>query len=490
MWQSCYSKWKPITLGIFSGHHAKKATTTMASSNNENEELAGMILAGSLDRASLLESAFQSLDESDQYDAVLTGLCAKILDAPSSSSKTTSEGEGESDVVEKSDAFKKMADPIQLLGEMNGRKVKASGRSIMALIDATATTQDPGVMSTILSLSISNGALRNYGSLQATVTPIPSSPQAPISGFAERKTRMQRLEALPPVPVDDRAAEVSSALTFSSVVAACLLYNTASPIFGADDFVTYTNLLLGTMTTVVVLDNFYDAIRTGASFVAKSNEEKIPDSMKKMSMPEKESLPAGLGTGQLTGTVVRGLSRLLSVDTERECECEAAAFFAAYSLGLPCFAFRPNALEAAVLIFESMKESGGTTVPGIKKGVNALNPLLSSEGILKVLIWLMAPVAMECSKHPQLISSDPREGVGLLRRLSEKAESMGAVEVIDTLLRGEDDSIDEAGDLLQWAYAEADLLLRNNRKVVEELTERLAGGAATVGDCVAVLEDW
>eukprot|EP00957_Ditylum_brightwellii_P023143 1746018-Ditylum_brightwellii.AAC.1 len=65
----------------------------MASSNNENEELAGMILAGSLDRASLLESAFQSLDESDQYDAVLTGLCAKILDAPSSSSKTTSEGE-------------------------------------------------------------------------------------------------------------------------------------------------------------------------------------------------------------------------------------------------------------------------------------------------------------------------------------------------------------------------------------------------------------
>jgi hypothetical protein len=35
----------------------------------------------------------------------------------------------------------------------------------------------------------------------------------------------------------------------------------------------------------------------------------------------------------------------MNVDTERECECEAAAFFAAYSLGLPCFAFRPNALE-------------------------------------------------------------------------------------------------------------------------------------------------
>uniref|UniRef100_A0A7S2E3J6 Uncharacterized protein n=1 Tax=Helicotheca tamesis TaxID=374047 RepID=A0A7S2E3J6_9STRA len=196
-----------------------------------------------------------------------------------------------------------------------------------------------------------------------------------------------------------------------------------------------------------------------------------------------------MGSGQLTGTVVRGLSRLFSVDTERECECEAAAFFAAYSLGLPCFAFRPNALEAAVLVFESMNEAN-TPVPGITKGVNALDPLLSSEGILKVLIWLMAPVAMESSKHPQLISSDPREGTGLLRRLNERAEDMGASEVINTLLMGENDSVDEVGDLLQWAYAEADLLLRNNRKFVEELTERLAGGAATVGDCVAALEGW
>eukprot|EP00957_Ditylum_brightwellii_P070602 5364140-Ditylum_brightwellii.AAC.1 len=231
------------------------------------------------------------------------------------------------------------------------------------------------------------------------------------------------------------------------------------------------------MTIVVVLDNFYDAIQTGASFVAKSNEEKIPNLMEKMSMPDKELLPAGLGTGKLTGTVVRGLSQLLSVDTERESQCKATAFFAAYSLGFPCFALHLSALE----------ESGGITVPGIKRGVNALNPLISSKGILKVLICLMDPAAMESSKHPQLISFDPQEGVGLLQGLSKKAESMGASKVIDTLLRGEDDSIDKAGDLLQWAYAEADLLLRNNRKIVEELTERLAGGAATVGNCAAAL---
>jgi hypothetical protein len=37
-----------------------------------------------------------------------------------------------------------------------------------------------------------------------------------------------------------------------------------------------------------------------------------------------------------------------------------------------------------------------------------LDNLVSDVGLLKVLIWLMAPVAMEISKHPQLISSDPR----------------------------------------------------------------------------------
>jgi hypothetical protein len=51
-------------------------------------------------------------------------------------------------------------------------------------------------------------------------------------------------------------------------------------------------------------------------------------------------------------------------------------------------------------------------------------------------------------------------------------------------------SDEEKTDLLKWAYAEADLLLRENRAAVTEISQRLAGGAATVGDCVAVIEDW
>jgi hypothetical protein len=73
---------------------------------------------------SQLASAFSNLDESDQYDAVLTGLCAKILDQPSTSGNQ---------------AAVALQDPIQLVEEMNGRRIPASPRSLMALIDVRVT---------------------------------------------------------------------------------------------------------------------------------------------------------------------------------------------------------------------------------------------------------------------------------------------------------------------------------------------------------------
>ena len=78
---------------------------------------------GLLSRKSLqsqLASAFTALDESDQYDAVLTGLCAKILDQSGASDGS---------------AAKTLDDPIQLVEEMNTRRIRASPRSLMALID-------------------------------------------------------------------------------------------------------------------------------------------------------------------------------------------------------------------------------------------------------------------------------------------------------------------------------------------------------------------
>jgi hypothetical protein len=48
----------------------------------------------------------------------------------------------------------------------------------------------------------------------------------------------------------------------------------------------------------------------------------------------------------------------------------------------------------------------------------------------------------------------------------------------------------ERRDLIKWAYTEADLLLRENKAAIRDVSNCLTGGAATVGDCIAVIERW
>ena len=89
-----------------------------ATDENSGSSSGGIMSMKSLQ--SQLASAFTALDESDQYDAVLTGLCAKILDQPA---------------ISDGSAGKTLEDPIQLVEEMNTRRIKASPRSLMSFID-------------------------------------------------------------------------------------------------------------------------------------------------------------------------------------------------------------------------------------------------------------------------------------------------------------------------------------------------------------------
>jgi hypothetical protein len=324
---------------------------------------------------------------------------------------------------------------------------------------ATVTAQDVKVMAQILSLVSKNGGISQFGNLQTEITPLPTLPTSKVKcPDGSTKTRAARLEDLPDIPTDDRATEVASALSVAGIVGFCVTVN----VLNINEISPFTNTVWFLLVVFGLLDNFYDLFKFGAKTFASDNFKEIP-----------EELPLSLGSGQISGTVVKGFTRLLQVDTERECECEAAAFFAAYSLGLPTFAFRPNALEAAVLVAESTRREN-----------TSLDPLLSNNGIMKMLIWLMAPVAMENMKHPQLVSSDPREAAGLLQRL-EKSESINK-EDLWWIFEGPD----EALDMLKWAYTEADLLLRRNAATVSEISKRLTGGSATVADCVAAVEGW
>ena len=96
-----------------------RASTSIYSENNENGTSGGLMSMGD-SLKSQLQNAFSALDESDQYDAVLTGLCAKILDQP----------KDDTDQI-----IVALQDPFQLLDEMNSRRIKAGSRSLMALID-------------------------------------------------------------------------------------------------------------------------------------------------------------------------------------------------------------------------------------------------------------------------------------------------------------------------------------------------------------------
>ena len=203
---------------------------------------------------------------------------------------------------------------------------------------ATVKTEQPSVMARIMSLSMKNKSLSKFGSLQTTLTTLPPAPSSRVTlRDGTKKTRQERLKTLANVPTDDRASEVSSALAVSGFCVICFMAN----FFGMEDITPYSNFAVTAIVTVGILDNFYDALKFGSSLL------KDKTNVKQLELPEKESMPMALGSGQVTGTVVRGLSRLISVDTERECQCEAAAFFAAYTLGLPCFAYRPNALEVS-----------------------------------------------------------------------------------------------------------------------------------------------
>jgi hypothetical protein len=111
------------------------ATGDGSSGNGNGSGSGGLVRQGDSNilKAQLL-NAFTNLGAADQYDAVLTGLCAKILDkdTPGASTTTTSEPKT---------ILESIQDCISLLEEMNASKITASPRSLMAVIDVRSTNR-------------------------------------------------------------------------------------------------------------------------------------------------------------------------------------------------------------------------------------------------------------------------------------------------------------------------------------------------------------
>lgn len=125
-----------------------------AMAGDSSSSSSSRIIPAAMTGKSQLAAAFTALDESDQYDAVLTGLCAKILDNDNSSSGSTDNDNNGGGV--------NLDDPAALLTEMNERKIPASPRSLMALIDVSEKNAYVDVKKT----SALNCNRRNLGKLR------------------------------------------------------------------------------------------------------------------------------------------------------------------------------------------------------------------------------------------------------------------------------------------------------------------------------------
>lgn len=467
-----------------------KTSVSSSSNNNNNNQI---ILQSDTTVAKQLLNAFTSLDAKDQYDAVLTGICAKILDRTSSNSDSSS-----SDSVSIQDA-------ISLLKEMNTRKIIASPRSTMALIDVVSTTtsskqQRSGendsstlLVQDVMSLCIQNTIIQNYGQQVRNIILYPIRSDSKITcPDGKVRTRQQRIELSiddnNSIPIDDRVVEVSSAMTAVGIAVSCEITNLfPDGTLIHDNISPEANILISLGILIGVIDNFYDVLQKSIQFlvnlVGNSNEQ-LKDTVNKANLPAKKQLPGQLGQGIYTGTIVRGLTRLLTMDPEREAKCEASALYIAYILGLPCYPYQSNAYEASILTIQSSSTNKNTDT-----STSNLSSLLTQSGIQRMVMWLLAPVAIENMNYPQLIISDPREASSYLERIKEyyiKNNKNDSTNINDILFWIE--NVNDKNDFLQWCYLEVNDLLRTNNKIITEISQRLIGGAATVGDCIAVIE--
>jgi hypothetical protein len=325
--------------------------------------------------------------------------------------------------------------------------------------------------------------IQQYGTQQRDIQILPTSTSTKIiCPDGSRKTVQERLSLLEDTLLadDERTKEIASAGLFGTSLLSCELINLSSPADTVEHVVT--SALLTLLISVTIVDNGYDFLKMASQLALSQLKVENKD---RFQLPEKNSLPLNIGQGIITGSIIRGFTRLLTIDTVRESQCEAAALYMAYVLGLPCFPYRPNALEASVLVAESTSKlnmgdtSQSEKVKGPKNSdtdTDSIDNLLTSSGILRMLMWLYAPIAMEYMNHPQLIVSDPREASGFLKRLEDYYG--GTKDTRLFWLDGSDASnpIPEQqqqyrSNLLKWAYMETEVMLRNNIRIIRSISE-------------------
>jgi len=317
------------------------------------------------------------------------------------------------------------ASAIELVREMSAKRLTLSSEALKALLDSAV--EGGGIEGLLDAL----GAARDNGACRSFATPQLKLPQ---------KSDARALEVLAPVPTDDRSTEVGVAAAFAIGLGALLLLEVADLV---DWFVGATIDAPPLPLVAVLLGGAWGFDR----YVQQ---------------------------GELAGVLARGLSRLFSRDLQRECAVESASFLLGYLLGLPCCAFTPTAYKP----LEMLSVAGSKLEANVAAGTGGGPPRL----VDRILVWLLAPAALETIQYGEMLQAEPALASAFLAAARRKEAALG----VDVTQGGWTLEQDEAR--VRWAYAEARRLLQRYSGVREALQERMAAGVSA-GDCVGLIEE-
>lgn len=229
--------------------------------------------------------------------------------------------------------------------------------------------------------------------------------------------------------------------------------------------------------------------------------------------------------GKAFELIGKGLARLdqgpLARDLRRESAIDAASFLSGYVLGLACCTSSP-AVDVAIALLRGAapqeatlaiasalppaerapapRAIGGAPVtdddpldsPGAQPGAraDASSPAIRARLVDRLLVWLLAPTALEAATFGEVRISRP----SLAREFLATAHRRQAWLAVDV-----DEGPSSCGGWwgtsaedderrLRWAFAEASALLRRCQGTQVELEERMAEGVS-IGACVCLVEE-
>jgi len=350
-----------------------------------------------------------------------------------------------------------------LYNEMIKRSLKPTIKSTEYLINSCATFTNSVKLGRSLQLSKASGNLKVFGAANSIITtPVTSIQQTKLIGSVT-------------LPYDNRDEEV----LYAGVISGIGIVYIGMQLIATfnDDVHLYATLLGCSAAGIIALD-----------LISRDSK-----GMK---------------------SAISGFDRLVLRDNDRVMHCDSAAFLVGYLLGLPCFPFKPDTVEALKLIRDhpesleiykqplAIGKSKGTIsnkkITDIVKDTNPTFDLPSlpnnSNDIIslgRLLIWLMAPVAAENMKYGKLIVSDarkPRNLVNILSNIQKNASSSGSNKDIDKYIIKVPRSNEDCDVLLQWAYYEAESLIKQYGDILEDVCDYLNTGSSSVGECVMLIE--